>query len=114
MSAVLIEKEIERFLASPDPEVLCLRGKWGVGKTHSWEAMLSRARDRNAIALTSYAYVSLFGRDSLDQLKYAIFENGISLADIGTDPTVETLKSNAGAFFKRIGKQSFWFLPNLP
>jgi hypothetical protein len=114
MSAALIEKEIERFLASPEPEVLCLRGKWGVGKTHSWEEMLRRARDRVAIALNSYAYVSLFGRDSLDQLKYAIFENGMSLADIGTEPTVETFKSNAAALFKRIGKQSFSFLQNLP
>jgi hypothetical protein len=114
MSAALIEKEIERFLASTEPEVLCLRGKWGVGKTHSWEEMLRRARDRNAIALNSYAYVSLFGRDSLDQLKYAIFENGMSLADIGTEPTVETFKSNAAALFKRIGKQSFSFLQNLP
>jgi hypothetical protein len=114
MSAILIEKEIERFLASPEPEVLCLRGKWGVGKTHSWEQILRRARDKNAIALGSYAYVSLFGRDSLDQLKYAIFENGMSLADIGTEPTVETFKSNAAALFKRIGKQSFSFLQNLP
>jgi hypothetical protein len=114
MSAVLVEKEIERFLASPDPEVLCLRGKWGVGKTHSWEAILRKARDKNAIALNSYAYVSLFGRDSLDQLKYAIFENGMSLADIGNEPTVETFKSNAAALFKRIGKQSFSFLQNLP
>jgi hypothetical protein len=114
MSATLIEKEIERFLASPEPEVLCLRGKWGVGKTHSWEAILRKARDRGAIALNSYAYVSLFGRDSLAQLKYAIFENGMSLADIGAEPTVETFKSNAAALFKRIGKQSFSFLQNLP
>jgi KAP family P-loop domain len=114
MSAVLVEKEIERFLASPEPEVLCLRGKWGVGKTHSWEAILRKARDRGAIALNSYAYVSLFGRDSLAQLKYAIFENGMSLADIGAEPTVETFKSNAAALFKRIGKQSFSFLQNLP
>ena len=35
MSTALVEKEIERFLASPEPEVLCLRGKWGVGKTYS-------------------------------------------------------------------------------
>jgi hypothetical protein len=114
MSATLVEKEIERFLASPEPEVLCLRGKWGVGKTYSWEQILRKARDRGAIALNSYAYISLFGRDSLAQLKYAIFENGMSLADIGAEPTVETFKSNAAALFKRIGKQSFSFLQNLP
>ncbi len=114
MSTALVEKEIERFLASPEPEVLCLRGKWGVGKTYSWDTILRRARDKNGIALTSYAYVSLFGRDSLDALKYAIFENGIALSDIGTDPTVETFKSNTAALFKRIGKQTFSFLQNLP
>jgi hypothetical protein len=114
MSATLVEKEIERFLASPEPEVLCLRGKWGVGKTYSWEQILRRARDKGAIALNSYAYVSLFGRDSLAQLRYAIFENGMSLADIGAEPTVETFKSNAAALFKRIGKQSFSFLQNVP
>ncbi len=114
MSTALVEKEIERFLASPEPEVLCLRGKWGVGKTYSWDTILRRARDKNGIALSSYAYVSLFGRDSLDQLKYAIFENGISIQDIGADPTVETFKSNTAALFKRIGKQSFSFLQNLP
>ena len=114
MSGPLVEKEIERFLGSPEPEVLCLRGKWGVGKTYSWEQILRRARDKNAIALNSYAYVSLFGRDSLDQLKYAIFENGMSLADIGTEPTVESFKSNTAALFKRLGKQGFSFLQNLP
>ncbi|MDB5393742.1 MAG: hypothetical protein JWM91_1248 [Rhodospirillales bacterium] len=114
MSAGLVEKEIERFLASPEPEVLCLRGKWGVGKTFSWDAILRQARDRNAIALKTYAYVSLFGRDSLAQLKYAIFENGMPLQDIGADPTVETFKSNTADLYKRLGKPTFSFLQNLP
>ena len=114
MSATLVETEIERFLASPEPEVLCLRGKWGVGKTHSWNAILRRARDRGTIALKTYAYVSLFGRDSLAQLKYAIFENGMPLADIGAEPTVESFKSNTAGLFRRLGKQGFSFLQTLP
>jgi hypothetical protein len=114
MSAALVEKEIERFLASAEPEVLCLRGKWGVGKTYCWNAILRQARDRGAIALKTYAYVSLFGRDSLTQLKYAIFENGMPLADIGAEPTVETFKSNTEGLFKRLGKQGFSFLQTLP
>jgi hypothetical protein len=32
MSLKLIEEELVRFLASSDAEVLCLKGKWGVGK----------------------------------------------------------------------------------
>jgi tRNA A37 threonylcarbamoyladenosine biosynthesis protein TsaE len=73
-------------LASPEPEVLCLRGKWGVGKTFSWMAFLREAKDKGEIALESYSYVSLFGIDSLDQLKYSIFENSIARDVIGTEP----------------------------
>ena len=61
MSIALVEKEIARFLASTEPEVLCLRGKWGVGKTYSWNAFLRQAKDKGEIALKSYSYVSLFG-----------------------------------------------------
>lgn len=114
MAASSVEREIEGFLASPESEVLCLRGKWGVGKTYAWDAILRQARDKDAIALGSYAYVSLFGRDSLAQLKYAIFENGMPLSDIGTVPTVETFKSNTDALFKRLGQQGVALLQGLP
>jgi hypothetical protein len=36
MSTVLIAAEIRRFLASDVPEVLCVSGMWGVGKTFTW------------------------------------------------------------------------------
>lgn len=32
---VLLHKEIIRFLKDPTQEVLCIRGKWGVGKTYT-------------------------------------------------------------------------------
>jgi hypothetical protein len=31
-SAETVKKEIERFLRSPEPEVLCITGAWGVGE----------------------------------------------------------------------------------
>ena len=40
---VEVEKEIARFLVSPEPEVLCISGKWGVGKTFSWNVFLRTA-----------------------------------------------------------------------
>ena len=61
MSTELVEKEIARFLASPDAEVLCLRGKGGVGKTYSWNEFLKQAQRQKRVALKSYSYVSLFG-----------------------------------------------------
>ena len=36
MTLALVRNELNRFLRSPDAEVLALRGKWGVGKTYSW------------------------------------------------------------------------------
>lgn len=114
MSTALVEKEIARFLASAEPEVLCMRGKWGVGKTFSWNVFVRKAKDSSAVALNSYAYVSLFGLDSLDQLKYAIFENAVGAKEIGIEPSVETFKSNTIAVTKRLGMKSFSILQNFP
>lgn len=105
MSIALVEKEIARFLASTEPEVLCLRGKWGVGKTYSWNAFLRQAKDKGEIALKSYSYVSLFGVDSLDQLKNSIFENSLGVNSIGDEPSLETFKSNMVAMSDRLGRK---------
>jgi hypothetical protein len=40
VSLVVVEQEIRRFLSDPAPEVLCIKGKWGVGKTFGWRAFL--------------------------------------------------------------------------
>jgi hypothetical protein len=93
----LLKSEIERFLASSTPEVLCVRGKWGVGKTYGWNTFLLDAKGKGKIALGKYAYVSLFGIQSLDELKYSIFENTVGSQDIGTEPTIENLTSNTCA-----------------
>jgi hypothetical protein len=106
MSIALVRQEIARFLASPEPEVLCLRGKWGVGKTYSWNAFLREAKEKGEIALDSYSYVSLFGIDSLDQLKYSIFQNALAVKDIGIEPSLATLKSNTTAVAERLGLKS--------
>lgn len=93
MSLAIVEAEVRRFLADPKPEVLCIKGKWGVGKTFGWRAFLRRARENQALALDRYSYVSLFGLNSLDDLRYALFERTVSGEDIGEDPTPFTLKS---------------------
>jgi len=114
MSIALIEREIERFLNSPEPEVICIRGKWGVGKTHYWNEFLRSAKKRNAIALKSYAYVSLFGIASLDRLKYAIFENKLGTDSIGIEPSIETFKSNTGSVAKQMGMKTLSTVLSLP
>jgi hypothetical protein len=101
----LLKKEIATFLSSSQPSVLCIRGKWGVGKTYVWEQYLRANKDK--IRNAKYSYVSLFGLDSLDQIKYSIFENAIPKDMIGTEPTVETFLNNLANLHADAGKQAF-------
>lgn len=87
MTLKLIEAEIRRFLASPDPEVLCIKGKWGVGKTFGWKKFLDEAKQRpGGVALKHYSYVSLFGLNSLEDLRFSVFESTVTGNRIGTSP----------------------------
>jgi hypothetical protein len=102
MSIKLVNDEIARFLARSDPEVLCIRGKWGVGKTYTWRERLREAQQANKIGLKRYSYVSLFGINSLDELTFAIFENVLTLSDGKLKADLSTLdafiNSNVGSW----------------
>jgi KAP family P-loop domain len=86
--------EIARFLRSKDPDVLCITGKWGVGKTFAWNHYLLKAKEEGRIALTRYAYVSLFGQNSLEDVRYALFESTISSTLIGGKADLDTLQAS--------------------
>ena len=66
MSIEIVKDQIRRFLSSNEPEVICIGGRWGVGKTYAWKKYLKDAHDEADIALKRYSYVSLFGVNSLD------------------------------------------------
>jgi hypothetical protein len=59
-STDIVRSEINRFLRSSEPEVICVTGDWGVGKTYTWQTELDAARAKNEIGLTRYSYASLF------------------------------------------------------
>lgn len=84
MSTALVKQEIERFLASSEPEVLCVRGKWGTGKTYNWKtiAKASKLKD-GGVALNTYAYISLFGVNSLGDIKMQIVQATVPRSSIG-------------------------------
>jgi hypothetical protein len=90
VSTGLVMSEISAFLASTTPEVLCLRGVWGVGKTYTWTNCVQKARQQNKLGLSQYAYVSLFGLASLQDLKYAMFEETIRTSDNSDGSSAET------------------------
>lgn len=96
MTALACRKEIERFLARAEAEVLCVTGKWGVGKTFAWKKYLLAAKGDGAIALDSYAYVSLFGLGSLDDVKRTIFENTVDKSRLDQAADLTTLEGAVG------------------
>lgn len=77
MSYAIVRAEIERFLRSPSPEVLCISGRWGVGKTYSWQTFLREEETAGRLGVDRHAYVSLFGLNSLSELRSAIVENTV-------------------------------------
>lgn len=106
MSIEIMQEQIGRFLASEAPEVMSIKGAWGVGKTYAWCTYLTAAKNQNKIALGKYSYVSLFGINSLDDLKFSIFENMVDRKSIGRKPTIESFKTNTEELFKILGQKS--------
>jgi hypothetical protein len=70
-----VTAEIERFLRGKEPEVLCITGDWGVGKTYTWNELIMTAAESGELSRGKYSYVSLFGLNSLAEVKFAIAEN---------------------------------------
>ncbi len=70
----IVLREIDRFLSSSEPEVLCISGEWGIGKTYTWQVSVDAAIKEGLFKFARYSYVSLFGINTLDALKLAIAE----------------------------------------
>lgn len=80
----MIARELEHFLEDKEPGVVCIRGRWGVGKTHTWNMALNAVKASKKLGLQVYSPVSLFGITNLEQLKYAIFMNKQEGTSIGS------------------------------
>lgn len=107
MSIETVKSQIANFLKSDHPEVMAIKGGWGVGKTYSWNKFLLTARNNNGIALKKYSYISLFGLNSLDAFKYSIFEQVVPTDLVGSQPSIETFKQNTVGLLGSMGRKSF-------
>ena len=76
-----IKHRISKFLSTPDPVTICIRGVWGTGKTHAWKEWVKDTKDN--LQNERYSYVSLFGIDSLNDLKFQIFQQALPKEKIG-------------------------------
>ncbi|UQY43294.1 hypothetical protein [Mixta hanseatica] len=114
MSTMVIEEQIRNFLKSDSPDVMAIKGAWGIGKTYSWNRFLNKAKEDNAIKLNKYCYVSLFGINNLETLKYSLFENTIPIKMIGREPSLSTLKENTASVLSGYGKLAGGIFKNTP
>lgn len=88
MSTERVQEEVKKFLKSKEPEVLCLRGNWGTGKTYNWKTIAKAAKDeKGGIGFGTYAYVSLFGVNSIADVKMQIIQSTHATSSIGEELT---------------------------
>ena len=85
MSVDLVKKAMKRFLADAQPAVLCIAGRWGTGKTHAWEEAVQAAAASGELAVSDYAYVSLFGLKEASDVVQSIYANTVDLSQSGSD-----------------------------
>ena len=114
MSIKTIKQQINKFISHDTPEVMAIKGAWGVGKTYAWNKFLSDAQKEGQVSLKKYSYISMFGINSLDAFKHAIFENIVDRELIGVGASIETLKQNTSSLLKNFTGKSFMAFKDIP
>jgi hypothetical protein len=91
-SRAQVEQVLTLFMSDNNFQVLALKGKWGVGKTHLIKDFLDRRKQ-------DFYYASVFGLSSIDQLKSRILA--------GHKPKIDnpTISENLQTDVKIVGKR---------
>ena len=88
-----IEAALDEFIADEVPRTLILQGTWGRGKTHLWKSRWRKyceAQLKRGLPPRRYAYVSLFGLNSISEVKVAL---GLASLDSQPDPASQESRS---------------------
>ena len=81
MSVQVTKAILKAFLTSTETDVLALTGSWGTGKTYAWcEALIEHKKE---IKFKNYCYVSLFGINTMSELRMALFTKSEAVATLG-------------------------------
>lgn len=65
-----LEQSLEAFVKS-EHRVMVIKGDWGVGKTYAWNKYIET--HGGSLTQIAYSYISLFGKNSLQDIKKSIF-----------------------------------------
>lgn len=71
MSIGYLEEKLKNILEK-DESVVSINGKWGIGKTYFWHKFKKDLKDKKT------AYVSLFGKETIADIRTDIFLQVIS------------------------------------
>lgn len=106
MSLARIRPVVERFVSDHGNDMLVIKGGWGVGKTYFWQDMIRKAGDEQKIGHSYYSYVSLFGINSLEELKNSMLASRIESSSTNAEGGVRA--------FLNAGKQLLKDAENVP
>lgn len=104
-----LEARIAAFINDPNPSAIAIIGKWGQGKTYFWQrAAEAHAPSAKAIR-SNYANVSLFGLNSLSDLRVELAQRIRKVDQIKEDTFAALLQEriNDVSKFRKIGRL-FW------
>jgi hypothetical protein len=104
VSIELVRKAIKEFIETDTAETMCVKGKWGVGKTYAWNKFFRECMANKSVGMKTYSYASLFGINSVDELRQAIFENITSTNDRDDQSIEKRLKSYARTASQKASK----------
>lgn len=74
-----LKKSFDVFFESGSG-VVVIRGDWGVGKTYFWDQYINNRIQKKDLKQIAYSYVSLFGKNSLSDIKASVFQSGRAIA----------------------------------
>jgi hypothetical protein len=83
MSLVQIKPVVDKFVSDENNDMLVIKGGWGVGKTYFWQDTIKKAAGGGNTGRRFYAYVSLFGINSLEELRNSILAAKVDSKDAG-------------------------------
>ena len=98
MSVKITKSVLRDFLVGAEANVLALTGAWGTGKTYAWrEALLAH---KDSIKFKHYCYISLFGINSMAELRMSLFTKSVAVATLGQKLDFATINEHWGSIAK--------------
>lgn len=98
MSVQITKAVLKNFLGDAETDVLALTGAWGTGKTYAWREALLTHRDN--IKFKHYCYVSLFGINSMAELRMSLFTKSVAVSTLGQKPDFSMINEHGSSMIK--------------